>query len=226
MLQVKRNFKNNSIGFTLVELLVTLSIFTILTGVVLFNQSKFNSTILLTDLAYDTALTVRQAQMYGINIKEFNTGASGDTGNFVPYGVHFATSSPKSFILFADLTYSSSTEGNDGRYGKNTLATIDPSICQIEKGCVSRYSIKRGNYIKQICEEELDVTQKACSTSPDTSKSSLDVVFKRPNPDAQIRFNDSTTVSSVGIATIILGNPDGNIRKVRVRSNGLIEILN
>ena len=83
--------KANS-GFTLVELLITISIFVILTGVVLFSQSKFNGSILLTNLAYDTAVTLRQAQTYGINIKEFNTGSG--TGQFVPYGVHFATSSP------------------------------------------------------------------------------------------------------------------------------------
>ena len=48
-LKFKKDKKN---GFTLVELLVTITIFVILTGVVLFSQSRFNSTIFLTNLAF------------------------------------------------------------------------------------------------------------------------------------------------------------------------------
>src|SRR3989338_7579467 len=61
-------------GFTLVELLVTLSLFVVLTTIVLFSQSKFNGSILLTNLAYDVAITVRQAQTYGVNVRETSSG--------------------------------------------------------------------------------------------------------------------------------------------------------
>jgi prepilin-type N-terminal cleavage/methylation domain-containing protein len=201
--------KQKQKGFTLVELLVTISIFVILTGIVLFNQTKFNSTILLTNLAYDTALTVRQAQTYGINIKEFNVGSS--EGEFLPYGVHFEKGA-KSFILFTGISANSS-----GIFTGNT------TTCQKSEGCVTRYNIKRGNYIKDICNEVLDIGVTECSSGK--SMTNLDIVFVRPNPDAQIRLDSSLDASFA--ATIILGGVEENsTRKVVVRRNGLIEIVN
>src|SRR3989338_6906440 len=65
-------------GFTLVELLVTLSLFVVLTTIVLFSQQKFNGSILLTNLAYDVALTIRQAQTFGVNVRENVNASSGE----------------------------------------------------------------------------------------------------------------------------------------------------
>ena len=65
---------NKKAGFTLVELLVTISIFVILTGVVLFNSNSFDSTVLLNNFGYDIALTIKQAQSFGVNVREDNTG--------------------------------------------------------------------------------------------------------------------------------------------------------
>ena len=207
-------------GFTLVELLVTISIFVILTGVVLFNQNKFNSTILLTNLAYDTALTIRQAQTYGINIKEFNTGAGTDASKFIPYGVHFETgANNKSFILFADLSYDATSETTGGTYVVPDVTNpVDVSTCQLGKGCVTRYSIKRGNYISGLC------VNSDSTTDGDCTKASLDIVFQRPNPDAIIQANNTISDTKFFDATIIIQGADGSTRKVKVSKNGLIEI--
>lgn len=187
-------------GFTLVELLVTISIFVILTGVVLLNQGRFNSTILLTNLAYDTALTIRQAQTYGINIKEFNNSSL--SGKFLPYGVHFDKAHPKSFILFADVQYDDSD-----KTAHVYSSSADSATCQAEYGCVNRYSIKQGNYISDLC------VGGVCS------QNSLDILFQRPNPDAII-------FPSGAEATVILKSVEGNEKRVEIRSNGLIQILN
>jgi len=193
----KRNFKK---GFTLVELLVTISIFVILTGIVLWNQTKFNSTILLTNLAYDTALTIRQAQSYGINIKEFNTD------QFVPYGVHFEKNA-KSFILFADTHYDPDIPSVVNKY----VGATDK--CQSTDSCVNRYSIKRGNYVSNLNIEGVT-----------GNKNSIDIIFRRPNPDAII-FADGALISDPTKALITLTGVDGSFRTVSVQSNGLIEVL-
>lgn len=220
-----RNFKKqNQKGFTLVELLVTITIFVVLTGVVLFNQSKFNSTILLTNLAYDTALTIRQAQTYGLNIKEFGGTTAAET-QFVPYGVHFDLDANKSFILFADLDYTDAAK-SDGIYNKPGSGDhSNPAICQGNFGCVSRYSIKRGNFISQLCvDSKTDAS--GIYSDGDCTMTKLDIVFQRPNPDAFIRAGTMVVKSNpiFNDATIIIQGADGSTRKVKVQSNGLIEI--
>ena len=194
-------------GFTLVELLVTITIFVVLTGVVLFNQQKFNSTILLTNLAYDTALTIRQAQTYGINIKEFN-GAD----EFVPYGVHFDLNSEKSFILYADTGYNLETKNLTSYNGVLTK-------CEADDGCVSRYNILRGNYISDLC-----VNSTGSKPDGDCGKQQLDILFVRPNPDAFIRTGTNKDEGNNYDATIIIKGVDETTRKIKVSQNGLIEI--
>lgn len=203
-------------GFTLVELLVTITIFVILTGVVLFGQAKFDSSILLTNLAYDTALTIRQAQNYGINVKEFT-----NTTQFTPYGVHFDIDNPKSFILFADLSYMDENDTGDGLYEYNGASRdndVDLTRCQIDKGCVNKYNIKRGNYISDLCINSEIGNNGTCGLN------SLDLVFKRPDPNALIRENNISDIQTD--ATIILSGSDGSTRQVRVQANGLIQVGN
>ena len=81
-------------AFTLIELLVVMAIFSVISLLILANHSRFNSSVLLGSLAYDMALSVRQAQVYGVSVQTFNA-------NFqVGYGVHFTTGN--SYIFFAD----------------------------------------------------------------------------------------------------------------------------
>src|SRR6185369_828665 len=87
-------------GFTLVELLISIAIFTMITSVAVFNHAEFNGSVLLTNLAYEIALSVRQAQVYGTTVKQssdINT-VRFDSG----YGVHFNTAAPTTYTLFED----------------------------------------------------------------------------------------------------------------------------
>ena len=195
-------------GFTLVELLVTITIFVILTGIVLFNQTKFNSTILLTNLAYDTALTIRQAQTYGINIKEFN-----GSGNFLPYGVHFETgANNKSFILFADTSY---VQGTDLVH---VFASPTQATCLTAYGCVSRYNITRGNYISKLCST-------GPARSEDCTVTKLDILFQRPNPDAKIYANGDAGTENVQARIFLSSSDNSSTREIDVQANGLIQIV-
>ena len=91
-------------GFTLIELLVTISIFIIVTSVAVFNNNQFNSSILLTDLGYQIALSVRQAQVYGITVKAPASCVVGSSScSFTSgYGIDFNINSKTSYILFED----------------------------------------------------------------------------------------------------------------------------
>ena len=80
-------------GFTLVELLVSISILLIIISIVVFRFSSFDSIILLRTLAYDIGLSIRTAQSYSLS-------AQGRNDNFrIPYGVSF-TPGASSYAFF------------------------------------------------------------------------------------------------------------------------------
>ncbi|MEK9182225.1 MAG: prepilin-type N-terminal cleavage/methylation domain-containing protein [Patescibacteria group bacterium] len=191
------NLKPNR-GFTLVELLVTLSLFVVITTIVLFSQSKFNGSILLTNLAYDIAITIRQAQTFGVNVRE----ASG--GSFKhAYGVHFNKDNTTEFILFADIDDNYKYDGG--------------SDCAESSECVNKYNIKRGNKISKIC-----VTFGGADYCSDLSAlSKLDITFLRPDPDAIIKGDN---YSDAAEAKITILSADGNTRNIVVNSTGQISI--
>ena len=119
-------------GFTLIELMVVIAIFTLITTIALFDQGKMNSNVLLTNLAYDIALSVRQAQSYGIGVKYSDPVPSGIDGG---YGIYVTKSKPDTLIIFHDV---------DGSGG------YDPTYDGLpEKEYV--FSNQRGNSIKFLC---------------------------------------------------------------------------
>ena len=191
-------------GFTLVELLITIVIFVMLTGVVLFNQNKFDSTILLKNLAYDIALTIRQAQTYGVNVKE-----SQISGEFTSYGVYVNMSENKKIIFFSDLSKS-----KDGRFSDEDT-TCSPN--DIDSECLQKYTLKRGNYISKLCVLSTDNT--SCS---EVNKLTID--FMRPNPDAYI-YADDDFVNRKKYAEIELSSGDGSSKSsIVVTSVGQIYV--
>lgn len=118
-------------GFTLIELLVVVGIFAFITGVVFVQNRTFDNETLLHSLAYDVALSIRQAQNFGINVR-------GSEGVFdKAYGIHF-TSGINTYQFFLD-TDENGVYGGDSelleefRMGRGmqvaTLCDITNSIC-------------------------------------------------------------------------------------------------
>ncbi len=182
---------NNTKGFTLVELMISVGIFAMMTALLLAKFGTFNQGILLSNLAYDVALTIRNAQSYGLNVKS----ADRATNVFdYPYGVHFVAGESK-FTFFADVNSSGVYDSGD-----------DSIPTQIT-------NIKRGSKILKIC------LNSDC-TPPPTPPTTLDITFKRPDPNALIRIDGGTK----SYAKIVLEATDGSIRNIVVRSTGQIAV--
>lgn len=113
-------------GFTLIELLAVMAIMVILTGVLLAKNSSFGGTIILRSLAYDVALSVREAQTYGIAVRRTASGTFGSG-----YGIEVRSASPSSYLLFSD------DNGNGYYDGESELVT--------------RYELKQGYIISNLC---------------------------------------------------------------------------
>jgi prepilin-type N-terminal cleavage/methylation domain-containing protein len=201
-------------GVTLIELMVVIVIFVIMSGVVLFNYSQFRSSTSIQNLADDIALSIRKAQSYAIGVR----GSSG-AFNF-GYGVHFTTAdstsenagSNKSFVLFANID-------NDNKYDSSSQCGNPTSGNE----CLEVLNITSADEISEI-----SVRVNGEKNVRDT----LDIFFKRPNPeptfcarngpsDACIFSND---ISSIEIK--ISNDSDlGVYKTITIWNNGQISVL-
>jgi prepilin-type N-terminal cleavage/methylation domain-containing protein len=117
-------------GFTLVELMVTITVMLIITSISIFNYSEFNSATVTNTLAYDIALAIRQAQSYGVAVR----AGTSDTDFDIAYGVHFGANK-ENFSLFADTD-------NKLDYDENEL--------------LQTYTLQAGSKITSVC---VDITK-------------------------------------------------------------------
>lgn len=163
-------------GFSIIELLVVVMIFTVISSVILANHSKFNSSVLLGSVAYDMALSIRQAQVYGVSTQHFS-------GQFqIGYGIHYSNAT--SYVLFADIN----------RNQKYDVGT---------DSIVQTYTLGQGHSIKRFCGIKTDSTMD-CSDSP-SAITHIDIGFLRPSPDA-VMTSDNPGVYSGAIITVQSGS--------------------
>ncbi len=188
-------------GFTVVELVVSIAIFALMTALLLAKYGTFNDGVLMTNLAYDVALTIRNAQSYSLNVKSAPSGGANYSDQFnYGYGVHFDIVNNKQIIFFVD------TDG-DQEYDSGEQISV--------------YNLKRGSILRAIC-----VGPTSCS-GPATY--SLDVSFKRPNPDAILFARDTAShavISGVGYAIIEFNSSNGTRKRIRLNSGGQINVIN
>jgi prepilin-type N-terminal cleavage/methylation domain-containing protein len=92
---MKTNYKHKS-AFTLIEVLVVMAIFATVTATVMSSYAKFGNKTLLKNLAYNIALTIREAQVSGLTGRNLNLNQG---SYYTSHGVFFsAATSFKSFI--------------------------------------------------------------------------------------------------------------------------------
>ncbi len=194
-------------GFTLFELLVSIGIFTLLTTTLLVKNSQYKGNTVITNLAYEMALIVRQAQVYGINVRQVGTG------NFdYAYGVHFSFDPANkdsdghvtSFKLFSD----SHPTPVDGKYDHPNED-------------VELFNLSPGNWIENICLDVGGVPK--CVKDGDFT--TLDVMFKRPDPSAIFFTSGGTTnFSYASTAHVYILSSKGICRQIDINKTGQISV--
>lgn len=204
-----QSYKRNKLhlGLTLVELIVVVTIFTIITTVLVINQNRWNRKLQLNTKLYDLALYIRQAQFYSISVKEDNL-SFGDTFDR-SYGIHFDTDSVSSFIFFSDRNKNQKYDLGEG---------ISTYIFQ------NNYT--NGIFIDRICGYNIAGSVERCSPDAGNIKS-LDILFSRPEAKSIIVFLNNGGNSSASVnppAKIYLRNSYGDYASVKVYQNGQVAI--
>lgn len=204
----KRSRHNTQMrGFTVVELLVTLGIVVLVTGIVMIRYSSFNSSVLLTSQAYLVGFDIREAQSLAVSVR-------GNLSEFrEEYGMYFDMANPGQYVLFQD----DDTNGdhNPARYHSGEEIGIPFKVD-------SRFSIINicgTNSTSRTCYAS-DPT--ATGESVDTAFNNIAVTFKRPDFDAAFYNASKSSLQSVEIH---FGNPESSIiKKVIVYASGQITV--
>jgi len=184
-------------GFTIAEIVVVVGIFAFISLLVLVNFSSFDSSILLNNLAYDMALSIRKAQTFGLNVREAQVGVGFTSG----FGIHFNQNfAGTSYVFFAD-------SNNNDIYDSGGSELLES------------FTIGGGNIVDKFC----GLSSGGSETCSDTGEiDDLSIVFTRPDPEASVRSEIPS--SSWGGAKIYLVSKKGKTRVITVRSTGQISI--
>ena len=189
--------------------------------IVLTGQSSFNKTIILSNTAYDIALTLRDAESYGLGSRA--TTVTANAG----YGIHFQNASPGRFTFFADSFPTPNASNCHGLpVGGSGAPNAQYGDCIYESGQdqkVMDYALGNGITISNFCALISGTWSCENPSGPyGGGLMSLDIVFARPNPNAFINVSNSSGSFSATAACIALTSPQGGMRFVSVAASGEI----
>jgi type II secretory pathway pseudopilin PulG len=184
---------------TYIEVIVVLSIFAMVSSVVMYNYGDFQDRVDIKNLASDVALKIVEAQKSSLSGLLPSVSVS---SLWKPaYGVYFKTApaSEKSrFIYFVDA---------DGD------KFFDGANCSGE--CLNNISITKNNLINQL---KVYYSNGTTALLPD-----LAISFVRPNSDA-IMVSGTSAISAFSQVEITVLSPKGAAALIAVYPSGRIEI--
>jgi len=215
-------------GFTLIEMLVVLAIIIVITSIVLSGQSLFNQTLTLTNTSYDVALSIRQAETYGISSRVF--GPAANTG----YGLEFSKGTPGSYIFYADA-YPAPGSINNCHCSNSTCAALPdakPGNCLYDavyngnaSELVSQYTFGNGIMVADFCGTDASSGARHCAVASPSDLRSVDTVFIRPNTAATITGINNSGASVQLSSAVIYLSESGATRCVQVTAVGQVSVL-
>jgi prepilin-type N-terminal cleavage/methylation domain-containing protein len=196
-------------GFSLIELIVSIAIFSLMTALVVAKYGNFNQRTLLTDTAYDMALALHTAQNYGLSVKNVS-------GSLNPFGYAYAID----FVAGTTGSLCGSVTSNNARVVLFADVVAD-GVCTSLDSAVTSYAITRGARLASTGGLCAGSSPAACGAADH-----LDISFTRPNPEAKICASVSSgpTDCSFSYAEVKIQGTDGSLRTITIRQNGQISV--
>lgn len=184
---------------TYVELIVVLSIFSVMSSIVLFNYGKFQAKVDIKNLANDIALKLVEAQKTAMSGKVPANFPSVDPWR-PTYGVYFDITNPKTFIYYVDLDQS----------GDYLFGPVCPG-----GECLSNITITKNNAIARI-------SYFNGATGTDIVNP-LSISFKRPDSSAIFKSN-GVLLTGFDYMQIKISSPQEISSYIRIYPSGRIQI--
>ncbi len=169
----KNNKKIFSSGVTLIELVTVIGIVSVVSAVLLFNYSDFNSNVSIKNLAQEVALSIRKSQTYATSVR--SADISGST-TYPAYGIVFSlepsnnpfSPTPKRFVSFVDIPPNKKYDSDGSNCG----------TASVGNECIESFSI---NSTDSLVTLETD-------TAGLVTSGTIAISFLRPSPDAMICY--------------------------------------
>ncbi len=204
----KQWFTNKKSGMTYVELIVVLSIFSVMSTIVLTNYGAFQAKVDIKNLANDIALKIVEAQKSAMSGKyQVNAPAGWKPayGVYFNAGTSYGASGLKTFYYFTDLD-----QNNDYQTA---------SICPNGGECIEKIDITKGNFISTI----FPCTGDPCVPG-EFSGSTVAITFKRPDSSA-VFYSGGGLVSGYDYMQMIVSSPHSTATaKIKIYPSGRIQI--
>jgi prepilin-type N-terminal cleavage/methylation domain-containing protein len=197
--------KLNKSGFTLLEMMTSISLIVIITAIFAANYRSNNKR---TDL-----IMTSQTLVSNFHAAQNNTLGLIKYGDAVPaggWGLYFDTTNPSQYILFADLNRPASDEPGDVHAADPGFGNYDSSTeGDINKGA-RIVSLPAGVEISSI------------KTDSGTTLNSASITFLPPDPRTYISAS-STALDAIQVS--LKDDRENTIKTVRVNFLGLIEVI-
>ena len=207
--QKNKKIANCQAGMNYVELIVVLSIFSLLSSVVLFNYGEFQAKVDIKNLGSDIALKIIEAQKSSLSGQLPPLAQQGQVSStWKPsYGIYFNPSSDnKSFIYFTDLDQNGSL--------------FNPS-CSAGGECLDKITITKNNYIERI--DECDTPD--CSPPNGRITDPLSITFKRPDSRALFHLNNvPLNLTGSKYVQITIRSPKEMTALIKIYSSGRVQV--
>ncbi len=190
------SFKQKHKGFTLVEMLISVGIFATISAIILANYPEFRSRSSLDNLTAQIAIIFREAQVYGISVRE-----EGNSDFNIGYGVHVDAEDNTELIIFADTN-------KDYLFDDDTDSVLET------------FELRGGETVSQLCAPTCVGEDGQHPVLAD----SITTMFIRPNPDAYFSVNGVRNLGLSSVSLKISNRSGSYSRYVEVYTTGQISV--
>lgn len=172
-------------GFGLGQLLVVMAISTTILSSVIVQQGKWNDQLAVSTQAYELALMFRQAQNFGLGVREYSGVASPGDKFDIAYGIYLNYATPDRYIFFAD-------RNKNGRYDVSPSEAIETKM------------LNKGVSINTFCSYQKNpATSLRCAHQGfGIYFNRTSITFERPTPSASF-----LTLNSINYDTSSIWQP-------------------